>query len=659
MLDQTKSGNIFLDNEKVELRVRTDGDAVDWTATDFFGAQTHGAAPVDHQTGQAAVHPGNGRTGYFALHLAARRESLTTAQADTCFAVVGPPSGDPPFGVMTHFAQGWDPDLMPLIVRAGLRHIRDEQYWQEVEPRRGTYNFSRYAAYLAAALKNGLDPLTELTFGNNRYDHDPAAPATAFAPCTDDGRTGFANYARALLDHGGAWINTVEVWNEYNGTWCAGPASGDRPRYYTDMLRRTYTAIKAQRPGVRVLGGASVLTPLPWFEDLFGHGALDFMDAIVIHPYRGVPEGVEKDVAALRDLAANYNHGQGPKPIWATECGDGDNAHAGRPDMARYLVRLLTLLRSAGVERVYWYLMRDYNKFTTGLVHSDKDPLGRYTPTAAYPAYATLNRVLGASTPVRREATDPRTRMYLFHRPDGRELRVAWSTAGSAPLVLDADAPLVVTDLMGGTRTLKPTGGTVRLTVDENPVYVAGAVTAVREDRRDVLLADSTDGFSGSQGDADGTWSYGFYDGDPAAYAPDAVRPMTWTRHPWGYRWQGPYPFAEIDVDNTHPSAHGGRPVWTVRRWRSGAAGAARITGTAGRAAGAGGDGTGLKVLVDGKEMFARTVGAPGGPASVSCDLPVTLQAGTRVDFAATPGPGTNIDFDDLTFTAQISGSRP
>ncbi len=633
---------------------------MDWIATDFFGAQTHGSVTVDRSSSQAVVRPGNGRRGYFALHLVARRGGETIAESDTSFAVVAPPTGDSPFGVMTHFAQGWNPDLMPLIARAGLRHLRDEQYWQEVEPRRGEYDFRRYAAYMAAAAAaNGLDPLTELTFGNNQYDHDPAAPKTAFAPCTDEGRAGFANYALALLEHYPARIDTVEVWNEYNGTWCAGPAAADRPRFYTDMLRQTYTAIKARRPGVRVLGGASVLAPLPWFEDIFGHGALDFMDAVVIHPYRTVPEGVEKDVGALQDLSARYNHGQGPKPIWATECGQGDKNHAGRQDMARYLVRLLTLLRSAGVERVYWYLMRDYDEFTTGLVRSDHDPLGRYTPTAAYPAYATLNRVLGASTPVRREPTDLRTRMYLFHRPDGRELRVAWSTATPASLVLTTGEPLLVTDLMGESRTVPPTNGAVRLTVDENPVYILGRVTAVSETGRDVLLADSADGFSGSQGTADGAWSYGYYDGDPAAYRPDAVQPMTWTRNPWGYRWQCPYRFAVIDVNNTHPSLRDNHPVWTVRRWQSNASGAARITGTASRAAGAGGDGTGVKVLVDGREIFSQIVGAPGEPATVNFDLPVTLQAGTRVDFAVTPGPGVNIDFDDLTFTAHISMPPP
>ena len=58
---------------------------------------------------------------------------------------------------------------------------------------------------------------------------------------------------------------------------------------------------------------------------------------------------------------------------------------------------------------------------------------------------------------------------------------------------------------------------------------------------------------------------------------------------------------------------------------------------------------------MDGAEVFSQIAGAPGQPAALKFDLPVTLQIGSRVDFAATPGPGSNIDYDDLTCTAQIT----
>ena len=51
---------------------------------------------------------------------------------------------------------------------------------------------------------------------------------------------------------------------------------------------------------------------------------------------------------------------------------------------ASFLVRGYALLLAAGVERVYWYLFRDYNEALMGLVRSD--PLA--TPKPAFAAMA-------------------------------------------------------------------------------------------------------------------------------------------------------------------------------------------------------------------------------------------------------------------------------
>ena len=64
-------------------------------------------------------------------------------------------------------------------------------------------------------------------------------------------------YAVEVLRHYGSEIKAVEIWNEYNGTFCKGPATQDRSGTYLRMLRAAYTAIKRERPDVLVLGGAT------------------------------------------------------------------------------------------------------------------------------------------------------------------------------------------------------------------------------------------------------------------------------------------------------------------------------------------------------------------------------------------------------------------
>src|SRR3546814_3126424 len=61
------------------------------------------------------------------------------------------------------------------------------------------------------------------------------------------------------------------------------------------MLKQAYKAIKSTYPDLTVLGGTTVKVPLPYLERLFQEGALDYMDAIAVHPYRGVPEVAGRD----------------------------------------------------------------------------------------------------------------------------------------------------------------------------------------------------------------------------------------------------------------------------------------------------------------------------------------------------------------------------
>src|SRR5262249_54112959 len=131
---------------------------------------------------------------------------------------------------------------------------------------------------------NQLDPLIVLAFSNPLYDSNKT-------PYDDRGRAAYAAYAAAVAKRYSGQVSAVEVWNEYNGSFCDGPCRGDRPAYYAAMLKETYKSLKAANPSLVVAGGAAVPIPLDYFDNLFRQGALDAMDAVVIHPYRKIPEG--------------------------------------------------------------------------------------------------------------------------------------------------------------------------------------------------------------------------------------------------------------------------------------------------------------------------------------------------------------------------------
>ena len=637
-------GNVFLTTETVRIPVTSGGDRIAWTVTDFWHAKAAEgvATPTD---GRAVIEPGVTKAGWFEIQLVVAKGGRKQAEGKTTFAVITPVDvaamKGSPFGVMTHFAQGWDLDIMPLIAKAGIRSIRDEQYWDHVEKKPGEFVFTdRLTAYMAEAARFHIDPFIALTFANKNYD-------AGQTPYTPEACTAYGRYGQAVLDKYGPQVQWLEIWNEYNGSFCKGPATGDRPKFYAQMLAAAYDAVKARRPDVQVGGGAAVLLPLPWFEGIFKHGGLDKMDAVVIHPYRGEPEGVDEEIADLKALIRKYHQGQ-DKPIWVTETGRWDKTPEGRHNVARYLVRMYTLLLSENVERIYWYLLRDYQSFTTmGLLYGDKEPMGRYVPAPAYAAYANLIRQLGGAAYVRREATDRWTRIYLFRKGDD-QVRVCWTTAPTT-VTFKAAAPLAAIDIMGGEQPLEQAEGGRRLALTLSPVYVKGAVTGITQPPNPII-ADSVMDYTNVQGKAN--WSYGYFDG-AGPYRPEDFNEMKYVETVWGYEWAGPYKYLKLSREGGHPEAAEGRPVWAVRRWRATAAGTLKVTGRIARGDPKG-DGIGALVLADGREVLSQWVGGQGREPKIDYEVRLPVQEGTRVDFVITPGPAADTGYDATQFTARI-----
>src|SRR5258708_4176517 len=329
---------------------------------------------------------------------------------------------DQRFGVMTHFAQGWDPAWTSLVAERAIPTVRDELYWNQVETQKGVYSFPQaFDNYMAALKQKQISPLIVLSFENDNYDGGNT-------PYTDEGFAAYGRYGVQVLRHYGNQINAVEIWNEYNGSFCKGPAADDRTGTYSKMLKQAYAQIKAERPDVTVLGGSTAGVPLPYWEKLMANGALNSMDALSIHPYRydAAPEGIETDIVSLQNLVKKYNGGQ-TKHIWISEIGweiqDSSNGQLAIDEatQAKFLVRAYALLLSANVERVYWYLFRDYQEFTMGLTYPDGTP-----KQSAFAMQAMIQELSGAHF-VKRETTAANVYSLVFAKADGKEVRVMWS----------------------------------------------------------------------------------------------------------------------------------------------------------------------------------------------------------------------------------------
>ena len=565
---------------------------------------------------------------------------LGAAASSALFAAdPAPPPTDERFGVMTHFAQGWDPAMIPQIAAGGISQVRDELYWDSVEAEKGVFKFPEpYDRYMGELGRNRIAPLIVLSFENHHYD----GGAT---PYTTEAFAGYARYAVEVVRHYGPQVKAVEIWNEYNGTFNHGPASQDRARTYVAMLRVVYAALKRERPDVTVIGGATSGVPLPYWEKLLASGALDCLDALSVHPYRytQAPEGIEDDIAGLQALVHRYNHGA-TKPIWVTEIGWQIRPGAASGDLkvdeatqARYLVRSFALLLSADVPRIYWYLFRDHEDFTMGLVRTG----AAFSPKPAYFAYATLIQQLRGAKFVRRDATPADLYSLVFKNPEGREVRVLWSLT---PRVLKLPGASAAVNIAGQPVALGD------LAVGDSPLFVTGPVRGLppAPPERGKEIANSVRDFSGVPG---GDWTYGAFQSAAAVFVPLPNYEVT----DWQAAWSGLCPYLAISAVDQHPSGLNDLPVAVVRRWRSKRGGRVHITGSF--RCGAEGDGVGVSVFVNGRMRFRKQLGG-GAAVSENFDFVESRPPKSTVDFVVDPGLGANIDHD-ATAVAVVIRTEP
>lgn len=544
---------------------------------------------------------------------------------------------DPRFGVMTHFAHGWDISLAPKVAESGVGSLRDELYWRELEAEKGALQIpARYQEMMAALAREKIEPLVVLSFENDFYD----GGAT---PHTDEAIGAYARYGAFVAEKFSSQIKAVEIWNEYNGGFVRGPAEGDRAATYVRMLRTAYHELKRVRPDVIVVGGATAGVPLPYWEKLLSAGALEFMDVLSVHPYRfeEAPEGIETDVAELSALVKRHNGGKA-KPIWVSEIGWNTRASKGPNDpalddrtQAEFLVRSYALLFSAGVERVYWYLFRDYNDVRMGLLRGDESS----SPKPAFTAMATMVRQLRGAAFVERDKLSPEVYSLRFRRESGESVRVMWATR---PSRLTVSGVTGVTDMMG-----RLVGSSGELELTGSPLYVAGELRELPAGNSEEV-ADARKNFSGVQGERG--WSYGFMNGDDATFRPIAV----FGSDDWRSVWYNDYPYLTISAKEQHPSAQNSVPVSAVRRWKSDHAGPVRIAGSF--RTGTQGDGVGVSIAVNGQRRFRTMMGGASSDATEEkFDFVETLEPGTTVDFVVDPGPAASIDFDATAVKATIS----
>ena len=296
-------------------------------------------------------------------------------------------------------------DQYQRLGTGGVESVRIPIGWGSVQPaRNGAFDWSSFDSQVEAASKAGIKMLPflsgapEWAVPARKVAGAGGLKAPAHLPVSGVGRTGWAAFLTAAVARygpsGSFWsehpgvpklpIRTWQIWNEPNFKYFVAKPN---PAEYGQLVKNSYTALKAADPGAQVILAGLFSRPKGSRNAAGKHKSLnwyasDFVDQMykttpglktrysgaALHPYtinaRELPAVTEE---FRKVLAANKDAG---KSLWVTELGwsagpkSSSNLFAKGPaGQARELRTALTTLRGKQVQwklkGVYWFSVDD------------------------------------------------------------------------------------------------------------------------------------------------------------------------------------------------------------------------------------------------------------------------------------------------------------
>lgn len=275
----------------------------------------------------------------------------TRAQPDTAPYAAMPAANVSPFGVNTFLDLEAEPakreQQLRMISEAGFDWIRQQFRWDDIEIHaKGDFEDRRNVE--AVGVVSAWDKYDNIVDLAEQHDlrimarlsdppawSQPEGTANAYTPPADF--QDFADFAAVVAERYRGRITHYQVWNEPN----LYPEWGDQTvnaEAYTDMLCRTYDALKAVDPQITVITGALGPTidlsgrnayDLLYLQRMYQAGVSDCFDVLSVQGY-GLFSGPTDQ--RLRQVTINFQrhlllrdmmvaNGDAHKPIWISEAG--------------------------------------------------------------------------------------------------------------------------------------------------------------------------------------------------------------------------------------------------------------------------------------------------------------------------------------------------
>ncbi len=385
-----------------------------------------------------------------------------------------------------------------LLAAAGIRTIRLDLGWSSIEPSKGDFDFSRYDPMIAAAVELDLQVVAILAYGvpwaSSLTEDDSKYPP--------DDPADYADFAAAVANHYKGSVSHYELWNEPNGGYrFFRPNLHGDAGHYADMMAAAAKAIRQACSDCQVYSGGLfyheqvINGGVEFTHDMLSHrsDAFEGIDRFGFHPYPRYPPSVapENDSWPERSLAGMVSdldavqqlHGLDPLELAVTEVGWPSFGQVDETAQANYLARFVLLGAALGLDPLCWFNVvdgKEHGNFPPeqdfGLYHyGSQDPNGTISPKPSRDALAWLAQI-GDDATVKGFHSSPD-----LHNPTQGRFAVDFDApAGTWTAIWQLDSSREVTlegetrsafDLLGN-QLASPSGGSLKLTVDEAPVYL-------------------------------------------------------------------------------------------------------------------------------------------------------------------------------------------
>lgn len=341
-------------------------------------------------------------------------------------------------GVNIHFTTGHEKDL-DMIRDAGIRFIRMDFVWHDIEKERENYDWSAYDELTSNLKKRGLKALFILDYSNPLYEPEVESkdPLTGesqrgiAAPCHPESVEAFSKWAAAAAsrykDHDIVW----EIWNEPNITfWRPAP---DINRYI-DLAMSVCRAVREVDPEAVIIGPATSQIPFPFIDTFLASGILRHIDGVSVHPYRDYarsPETAGEDFDKVRELISKYMpEDRQEVPVISSEWGYASATKGVSVEtQAAYAVRMQLANLYHGVPLSVWYDWKNDGTQPGNFEHNCGTVTYDLVPKPAYIAIKTMNEQLKGFRFVNRIESEYSTDFILMFKNDQGQLKhVIWTS---------------------------------------------------------------------------------------------------------------------------------------------------------------------------------------------------------------------------------------